>query len=61
MSANDLAAAVADLRSTAGVRVDPSRRGPVALDRLFQAANLNHAEVPAIRRRLGNCAAIRMA
>jgi hypothetical protein len=48
MNANDIADAIAAVRAKAGVSLDPARRGPVPLDRLFQAANLTHAEVPAL-------------
>ena len=41
-----IADAIAVLRKKCGIPVDPGRRGPVPLDRFFQAANLSHAAVP---------------
>jgi len=41
-----VAAAVAALRDRCGAPTDPARRGPVALDRNFQAANLLHVSLP---------------
>jgi hypothetical protein len=38
--------AIAKLRADAGIPVDPSRRGPVPLDKFFEAANLTHKAIP---------------
>jgi len=37
---------VAELRRDAGERIDPSRRGPVMLDRFFPEFNLRHFALP---------------
>lgn len=41
-----VAAAVAALRERCGLPADPADRGPVPLDRFFQAANLMHVSLP---------------
>lgn len=41
-----IADAVATLRDRCGLPADPARRGPVPLDRFFQAANLMHVSLP---------------
>jgi hypothetical protein len=43
-----IADAVAELRRRCDLPVDPDRRGPVPLDRLFQAANLLHVSLPVL-------------
>ena len=43
-----IAAAVADLRARIGLPVDPTRRGPVPLDRFFQELNLSHVALPGL-------------
>lgn len=44
----DPVAAVAALRERCGRPADPDRRGPVMLDRFFQAANLMHVSLPVL-------------
>jgi hypothetical protein len=48
MTADPVADAVSALRRQCGLLPDPSRRGPVPLDRFFQAANLTHTAVPGL-------------
>ena len=42
MTHEDITAAVAQLRKTCGLFVEPPLRGPAPLNRFFEAANLNH-------------------
>jgi Zn-dependent peptidase ImmA (M78 family) len=44
-TADQITEAVTDLRRRCGQSIDPPHRGPVPLDRFFQAENLTHAEV----------------
>lgn len=43
-----VAGAVADLRERHGLPADPERRGPIPLDRFFQAVNLLHVSLPVL-------------
>lgn len=45
MPTDRVSEAVRLLREECGLVADPGRRGPVLLDRFFEAANLNHAAV----------------
>lgn len=43
-----IADAVAGLRARVGLPADPTRRGPVPLDRFFQELNLSHVTLPGL-------------
>ncbi|CAN5399847.1 hypothetical protein BH11PLA2_BH11PLA2_50940 [soil metagenome] len=50
MTASDIATAVAELRRESSLPVDPLRRGPILLHRIFDEQNLQHFELPDLTR-----------
>jgi Zn-dependent peptidase ImmA (M78 family) len=45
---NRITEAIAAVRKRAGVGIDPRRRGPVPLDRVFQGVNVAHVAIPSL-------------